>query len=1478
MKIKVWLILLSVLCGLLVALSSATGVGVAERGEASNPESVTTASGMPGRPVPARPIPHHEPGQLSKAANISRNVTQVNAAGVEETVELGGLEAMLADGTISDPFGGNYTFVNLDQILVARNDDTNIEADTWTAFEPPDQITTPAVISGSLATLGTGMADTAPSIAAGDLNGDGKSEQIVAWIGDSGTISLTIGELPGMLGRLTSDPAAVAHEDGQMDLLVRGYDNALWHHHYTGTNWLEWNNDAGGYLLSGPALASGGDGQFDVFAAGVYSGTGVVYTDTATSIYRRHWDGTAWSADWDLVDVDPADGLPLEGDPAAVARGTDGIDLFRRASDNTLRWLHYDGAAWGEWQNLGGIITSAPAAVSWGPNHLQVFARGFDGMLWHCAYDGSSWGTWGRLGGLVLASAPTAVSPAANQIDIYARGEDDALWWNRFGDGSIWFGWQSLGGLLGSGVGVAVHDGSIDLFAQTADDPDTEESEPDGSLQQKSYDGAAWTDWADRGGLKACCWAYDTGVEGDLVTVETGYFTGDGREQIVLAYGITQTVGVNLYDVSDGFRPELLASHRWQSDRIWLHLDVATGDLDVLDSKESRDEIAFAAIDNPWTSDMKYRCWVVVLDVIHDAGQGDWQIDRKRTHWAWSIDSSFTDVKSAITSGDFNGDGDDELASAWVACGEHYCYRVLDVYDYGDNWNIHRTDRERYGDYYDVYADVYVDLAVADLDLDGTDAIVYTGPANAAVLGELAVYSANPLTDIQQPISITFELENLPSKVAVGDFNRDLKPEIAHLLHITTTGEPMDLRIYGYDEGHEFSLLAHRELSQTLWSSAGLFSIAAGDLTGESLRVGPPTYRLDRGVATIVAILNGPPFHRDTLDGEEHTIAVGNAAAAYESESTETNNFESTFMHNWGLDVGVGTGVGDAEGTHVAGSIDTSFGEHFEKTEGTLTSLIKTETVETADSDLLITVATSYKVWEYPVYADDDDIPDSHMAVVFPVGDEQEWHIEDGLQCNTWYKPTHQVGNIWSYPAIGNEEQFSGYDPDDLESHLAVGSHTAGGSVYEWSLETSTLTTTQRSGGASFGVVAGLETQVGGDEVECKPFGIGTSARLPYAKFSVSAHHDFEHLGESESELGDSTTVRNGYGPVDPEDIFAVDSHLFWARGDYLVLDHATKPQPQAFWNRYDKPDPTFLRPWVDGHCDTPTEDKTDYSPDIDIRPYYANPGETVAISATVRNYSNKYAYNVTVRFYLGDPDDGGRQIGADQVIPTLARAIGPETVAIEWTAEGRGLQRIYAVVDPDNELEEMHDEVNNVNNNKGYNLIQIGAAGFIDPGLSGEEDYYALAYGGQGQSQGLAFVAYIPLANLDEVVSFEFVSLDSAPVAPTGMAVIGAPVALVAYLEGLAQESFDLKPAPDSPPSVITVQYNEAALGDTAEEDLRFYTWTGTEWAEPTCAGHTLQHLSEHDMFVVPVCETGTFALFGDDYNVFLPLVLRNG
>jgi hypothetical protein len=58
------------------------------------------------------------------------------------------------------------------------------------------------------------------------------------------------------------------------------------------------------------------------------------------------------------------------------------------------------GAAWQtNWDDLGGVFTSAPTVVSWGPNRLDVFGIGTDGNVYHKYWGGSSWSaTWENRG------------------------------------------------------------------------------------------------------------------------------------------------------------------------------------------------------------------------------------------------------------------------------------------------------------------------------------------------------------------------------------------------------------------------------------------------------------------------------------------------------------------------------------------------------------------------------------------------------------------------------------------------------------------------------------------------------------------------------------------------------------------------------------------------------------------------------------------------------------------------------------------------------------------------------------------------------------------------------------------------------------------------------------------------------------------------------------------------------------------------
>ena len=75
---------------------------------------------------------------------------------------------------------------------------------------------------------------------------------------------------------------------------------------------------------------------------------------------------------------------------AQFASGLAGAAVLRAGGDEAELLLPYgivyrwwDGAAWGGWESLGGVLESPPDAAAWAANRLDIFAVGTDSALWH---------------------------------------------------------------------------------------------------------------------------------------------------------------------------------------------------------------------------------------------------------------------------------------------------------------------------------------------------------------------------------------------------------------------------------------------------------------------------------------------------------------------------------------------------------------------------------------------------------------------------------------------------------------------------------------------------------------------------------------------------------------------------------------------------------------------------------------------------------------------------------------------------------------------------------------------------------------------------------------------------------------------------------------------------------------------------------------------------------------------------------------
>ncbi|MBW6442648.1 hypothetical protein K0A97_02595 [Patescibacteria group bacterium] len=108
---------------------------------------------------------------------------------------------------------------------------------------------------------------------------------------------------------------------------------------------------------------------------------------------------------------------------------------------------------------------------------------------------------------------------------------------------------------------------------------------------------------------------------------------------------------------------------------------------------------------------------------------------------------------------------------------------------------------------------------------------------------------------------------------------------------------------------------------------------------------------------------------------------------------------------------------------------------------------------------------------------------------------------------------------------------------------------------------------------------------------------------------------------------------------------------------------------------------------------------------------------ETVNLSAVLYNLVNVTVPNVTVRFFLGDPQIDGVQLGEDLFIAPFG-ALENYTLSILWNAI-MGTSNLFVVIDPDGEIEEVTKE-NNIANKS----ITVGSWHFFYGELTSESTF----------------------------------------------------------------------------------------------------------------------------------------------------------
>jgi hypothetical protein len=835
--------------------------------------------------------------------------------------------------------------------------------------------------------------------------------------------------------------------------------------------------------------------------------------------------------------------------------------------------------------------------------------------------------------------------------------------------------------------------------------------------------------------------------------IVSGQFTADEREEILLTWWDADgTVKMEIFNLNtEGTPSSILAEHTSIPLPLTVentvtrsaYYDVATGRFDGGDT----DMIVLASMVEV-ACGFSFGCWDVMARVYRLNGNGLQQVDQasffskpdNSNRWLGNI---------AVAAGDFTGTGTDQIyvgyhvphegsTSRWYLQGLWLQDNSLQL-NTADGGQVHQTTGQR---------GFPLTLLAADLDLNGVDELIYAGRV-------LDIFSADSLmrytkisggslgTQPNNHSRHTLIVADLDGGSAMWRQNPDQRPEIAYIRNLTVSNNggisqdgAFDLHVLRFTPG-QFNLqeVATKRYDRVDNSSPRVPLLVAGNFGDRGVRVGRPTYNRRTDIVQPLVIINAPPTHFDVFGDTVFDVSGCYSAncgfsATYFKEVQKTFEMSAEIRGDWQIGAGIEGGLNeildeipvagelvadllDALGLGIDFSLEASYGEGFSDLTGSSRIVRVEQEIETLKDDVVYATIMDYDVWEYPLWVRGRFA--GNMIIVLPSLKQNAWFpakSPEGLA----HRPYHEVGNILSYPRITG--------PDDnrrlVESlrwntgdRVTLGSQTS-----SWSISKQTNTFSEST---SF-----TQTSMAGD--------LDIDLPIPTVSINLNGDYSSETINTHRTEVSDLEGLVVRFGAISTsvegsESFYSVTPYVYWDYSGALVLDYAVQPSvsdiggvPTWWQERYGKlPDLAFNLPWRNEAAKTGTtvsELKRTESKNIVVNPRNANPGDEVWISALVQNYSLLPSSEpVPVRFYAGDPANGGvpitgTELNPDPMAEPMA-ARGSSKVSAPWTVpdtDAGTFIRVYAVIDPDNTIQEIHKD-----NNMGWGLLLTGSATHID-------------------------------------------------------------------------------------------------------------------------------------------------------------------
>ena len=812
------------------------------------------------------------------------------------------------------------------------------------------------------------------------------------------------------------------------------------------------------------------------------------------------------------------------------------------------------------------------------------------------------------------------------------------------------------------------------------------------------------------------------------IFVKTGNFDSDETDEFLIAYlGADLTIHIEVFDTKETLIPELTASINDEDlsavTASNIRFAVETGDF----NNDGDDEIVLLSYNPNVMNVDEQGLYAKIYEV-----NGTTITPKAKEVIIAKPDYSISAYELAVTTVPFYATEKDEFAIAFTfkhneSPNEDDTFLQMVLVN-SDLNSFDLDNSKRLAEYNNPNSIKPVLLKSGDLNNDGEFELVFAFGNGFSVYTPDSVLNLNVKASGGIPGSTdeNADLEYSYEYLAVSDIDQTEGDEIAVVRNIFSDdwenpfSQHFNLSVYGTtDESlNSLTLKAKFENKEEVpyeWPNRN-YALALGNFDASKVIIEEPEYYRLNGVNQPLVILNTPPVHFDIFDNIQYDIndCYGSEDcdffANYIKTISETSAVTTELQAAWDVTGGImfkgSTGVevsAEPGGVGVAASIEFEFenyilgkyGEHLENTNTQSKSVSVHVKVTASEDDQIYATFTDYDVWRYPYREGNSKNIAGSIYVFVPLESEGRWYPSKSASGSN-YKPTHEIGNILSYSSYGDEKD----NPEIFQDIF----HPVSSETYTLNSGTSFLWEYAETEFNETTALTAIESSL---DVKSQGF-----LYFQYEESNAFVYTQQTSLSEELTLATDLGHINTSYGPTE----YRITPYIYWSKQGALVIDYSVEPEIDdigvgTWWQeKYeDNPDVTFILPWKydpEKGFGITEEEKRRQTRDIVLDPPAPIDGDTVLIKADIRNFSLKQTDEaVKVKFYIGKPEDGGtliNNINGETEVSTDGTLLARDhkTVEFKWIVPvGTSKNaRIYAVIDPDNSIDELHE-----NNNIGW-------------------------------------------------------------------------------------------------------------------------------------------------------------------------------